>query len=69
MNEKIFNSSQDMWRTLNDRKFLDNVQEFYNARAVLEQQWKEWICFRCHRTNASYVTTCACGVNKRRCAR
>ena len=46
MNEKIFNSSQDMWRTLNDRKFLDNVQEFYNARAVLEQQWKEWICFK-----------------------
>ena len=46
MNEKIFNSSQDMWRTLNDRKFLDNVQEFYNARVVLEQQWKEWICFK-----------------------
>ena len=46
MNENIFRSSQDMWRTLNDRKFLDNVQEFYNARAVLEQQWKEWICFK-----------------------
>ena len=30
---------------------------------------KEWMCFRCHRTNASYVTTCACGVTKRRCAR
>jgi hypothetical protein len=35
MNENIFNSSQDSWRTLNDRKFLNNVQEFYNARAVL----------------------------------
>ncbi|MBR6188495.1 MAG: hypothetical protein IKQ59_06000 [Prevotella sp.] len=51
MNEKIFNSSQDMWRTLNDRKFLDNVQEFYNARVVLEQQWKEWICFKKPVTN------------------
>ncbi len=30
---------------------------------------KDWVCFRCHRTNASYVTTCACGVTKRRCAR
>jgi hypothetical protein len=28
-NENIFNSSQDSWRTLNDRKFLNNVQEFY----------------------------------------
>ena len=46
MNENIFISSQDTWRTLNDRKFLNNVQEFYNARAVLEQQWKEWICFK-----------------------
>ena len=46
MNENIFNSSQDSWRTLNDRKFLNNVQEFYNARAVLEQQSKEWFCFK-----------------------
>ena len=30
---------------------------------------KDWICFRCHRTNASYVTACACGINKRRCAK
>lgn len=51
MNENIFNSSQDMWRTLNDRKFLDNVQEFYNARAVLEQQSKDWICFKKPVTN------------------
>ena len=46
MNENIFNSSQDTWRTLNDRKFLNNVQEFYNARDVLEQQCKDWICFK-----------------------
>ena len=46
MNENIFRSSQDMWRTLNDRKFLDNVQEFYNARAVLEQQSKDWVLFK-----------------------
>ena len=46
MNENIFNSSQDTWRTINDREFLNNVQEFYNARAVLEQQSKDWICFK-----------------------
>lgn len=47
MNETIFNSSQDSWRTLNDRKFLNNVQEFYNARAVFERQNKELFCLRC----------------------
>lgn len=46
MNETILNSTQDSWRTLNDRKFLNNVQEFYNARAVLEQQSKNWIYFK-----------------------
>ena len=46
MNENIFNSSQDSWRTLNDRKFLNNVQEFYNIRAVFEQQSKDWFCFK-----------------------
>ena len=46
MNENIFNSSQDSWRTLNDRKFLNNVQEFYNVRAVFEQQSKDWFCFK-----------------------
>ena len=45
-NENIFNSSQDSWRTLNDRKFLNNVQDFYNARAVFEQQCKDWYCFK-----------------------
>ena len=46
MNENIFNSSQDTWRTLNDRKFLNNVQEFYNVRIMLEQQSKDWIFFK-----------------------
>ena len=46
MNENIFNSSQDTWRTLNDRKFLNNVQEFYNVRLVLEQQCKNWMFFK-----------------------
>ena len=45
-NENIFNSSQDSWRTLNDRKFLNNVQDFYNARAVIERQIKEWVYFK-----------------------
>jgi hypothetical protein len=46
MNENIFNSSQDTWRTLNDRKFLNNVQEFYNLRVSLEQQSKDLIFFK-----------------------
>jgi hypothetical protein len=45
-NENIFNSSQESWRTLNDRKFLNNVMDFYNARNMLEKQSKEWICFQ-----------------------
>ena len=40
-NENIFNSSQDSWRTLNDRQFLKNVQNFYNDRADFEQRCKE----------------------------
>ncbi|MBP5338812.1 MAG: hypothetical protein J6Z14_05840 [Prevotella sp.] len=46
MNENIFNSSQDTWRTINDRKFLNNVQEFYNLRFSLEQQSKDLIIFK-----------------------
>lgn len=46
MNENIFNSSQDTWRTINDRKFLNNVQEFYNIRVSLEQQGKGSIIFK-----------------------
>ena len=45
-NENIFNSSQESWRTLNDRKFLDNVMTFYNARNMLEKQSKESIYFQ-----------------------
>ncbi len=45
-NENIFNSSQESWRTLNDRKFLNNVMTFYNARNMLEKQSEEWICFQ-----------------------
>ena len=45
-NENIFNSSQESWRTLNDRQFLNNVMTFYNARNMLEKQSKEWICFQ-----------------------
>lgn len=45
-NENIFNSNQDSWRKLNDRKFLNNVQEIYNARSVLERQMKEWVYFQ-----------------------
>ena len=46
MDENIFNSSQDTWRTINDRKFLNNVQEFYNLRVLLEQQSRDWTFFK-----------------------
>lgn len=45
-NEHIFNSSQDSWRTLSDKKFLKNVQDFYNARSYMEQQRKESVYFK-----------------------
>lgn len=45
-NENLLNNSQDSWNTLNDRKFLNNVQEFYSTRAVLEKQSREWFCFK-----------------------
>ena len=45
-NENIFNSSQESWRALNDRKFLNNVMDFYNARNTLEKQSEEWIYFK-----------------------
>ncbi len=45
-NEHIFNSSQDSWRTLSDKKFLSNVQDFYNARALCERQQQEWVYYR-----------------------
>ena len=35
-NGNILNSSQDTWRTLNDKKFLNNVQEFYNDRTFFD---------------------------------
>lgn len=44
--ENIFNSSQDSWRTLNDRQFLNNVREFYNGRALLDRMSKEWVYFQ-----------------------
>jgi hypothetical protein len=45
-NENIFNNNQDSWSKLNDRKFLNNVQEIYNARSVLERQMKDWVYFQ-----------------------
>lgn len=45
-NENIFNSSQDSWRTLNDRTFINNVQDFYNARNLMENVCKGWVYFQ-----------------------
>ena len=40
-NETILNSSQDSWRTLNDRLFFSCVQRFYSARTLFERQRRE----------------------------
>ncbi|MBP5561636.1 MAG: hypothetical protein J6X70_07560 [Muribaculaceae bacterium] len=45
-NETIFNSSQDTWRTLNDKKFFDNVQNFYSYRATFERERRESAIFQ-----------------------
>lgn len=45
-NELILNSSQDTWRTLNDKKFFKNVQDFYNDRADFERRCKEDVFFQ-----------------------
>ena len=45
-NETIFNSSQDTWSTLNDKKFFKNVQDFYSYRTVFERQRKESVVFQ-----------------------
>lgn len=45
-NETIFNSSQDTWRTLNDKKFFTNVQDFYSYRAIFERERKESAIFQ-----------------------
>ena len=45
-NENILSSSHETWRTLNDRKFLSNVQQFYNDRAVFEKVCQDWVYFK-----------------------
>ncbi|MBQ7691044.1 MAG: hypothetical protein IJT30_07645 [Muribaculaceae bacterium] len=45
-NESIFNSSQDTWHTLDDKKFFSNVQDFYSYRAIFERQRKESAIFQ-----------------------
>lgn len=44
--EKVFNSSQDSWKNLDDVPFVDNMERFYKSRHYLENmmnqslQWK-----------------------------
>ena len=44
--EKVFNSSQDTWKNLDDVSFVDNMERFYESRRYLETmivhslQWK-----------------------------
>lgn len=44
-NEEIFNSSQDSWKTLDDKLFIKNVQEFYERRAQIDRKTKELVVF------------------------
>ena len=44
-NEEIFNSSQDSWKTLDDKLFIKNVQEFYERREQLDRKTKELVVF------------------------
>ena len=44
-NEEIFNSSQDSWKTLDDKLFVKNVQEFYERRAQIDRKTKELVVF------------------------
>lgn len=44
-NEEIFNSSQESWKTLDDKLFIKSVQEFYERRAQLDRKTKELVIF------------------------
>ena len=44
-NEQIFNSSQNIWSTIDNNIFISNVQDFYRLRAKLECALKEDSCF------------------------
>lgn len=43
--ENILTMSQDSWRTLNDRRFFMNIQEFYNYKALLNSQSEEDVVY------------------------
>jgi hypothetical protein len=44
-NEEIFNSSQESWKTLDDKLFIKEVQEFYERREQLDRKTKELVIF------------------------
>ena len=44
--EKIFHSSQDSWRNINNANFIDLVQEFYYNRRVYDDYFKNDIRFK-----------------------
>lgn len=44
-NEQIFNSSQNIWSTIDNNIFISNVQDYYRLRAKLECALKEDSCF------------------------
>lgn len=44
-NEQIFNSSQNIWSTIDNNIFISNVQDYYRLRSKLECALKEDSCF------------------------
>ena len=44
-NEQIFNSSQNIWSTIDNNIFISNVQDYYRLRSKLECAFKEDTCF------------------------
>ena len=44
--EKIFHSSQDSWRDINNTNFIDLVQEFYYNRRIYDDYFKNDIRFK-----------------------
>ena len=58
-NENLLTISQDSWRTLSDKTFFVNVQDFYNYKALLDRQRKESVVYRKPVTTEEYGASVA----------
>ena len=44
--ERIFNSSQDTWKNIDNALFINIVQSFYQERRIYDEQFKDDVAFR-----------------------